>query len=226
MASVTVHGSAEDEVAPDRVRVTFTVEAEAAQSAQALGDLAERSAALDRIIDQAGEAVLLRRPSSISVSPAYGSRGEVRGQAARRTVTVVTKPEGVLGDLLARAVEVQGTTIGGMQWLVEPGNPIHARLRAEAVADARGRAQVYAEAAGMRLGQLEWIAEPGLGPGRPPPDQAVPMAQRMAFAATMEQGGGARVLDVKPEPVTVSAGVEIRFALLPGPVDREGGNYL
>lgn len=226
MASVTVHGSAEGEIYPDRVRITFSVEAEAAQAAQALSDLAGRSAALDRVLDQAGEAIIQRRPSSISVAPAYGPRGEVRGQAARRTLTFLTRPAGVLGDLLARAVEVQGTTLGGMQWLVEPTNPIHGELRAAAVADAHDRAKVYAEAAGMRLGQLEWIAEPGLGPGRPQ-DPAVPMARHMAFAAeTMERGEAAQVLDVRPEPVTVTAEVEVRYALLPGPVDRESGNYL
>jgi uncharacterized protein len=224
MASVTVRGSAEREVDPDRVRITVTVEGEAAEADQALADLAERSAALDELIEQAGEAILARRPSSVSVGPTYDRNGQVRGQTARRTVTVEARPVGQLGELLARAVDVAGTSLGGMQWLVEPGNAVHASLRAEAAADARMRAEVYAEAVGMRLGQLDWIAEPGLGTG-PPPEPGLPRARTM-LAAAMEQADSSRILDLQPEPISVTAEVEARYALLPGPVDRESGNYL
>ncbi len=225
MASVIVRGAAEREVDPDRLRLTLAVEAEAAQADQALADLADRSAALDRVIEQAGDAVLARRPSSVSVGPAYDRNGQVRGQTARRTVTLEARPAGPVGELLARAIEVPGTNLGGMQWLVEPRNPVHAALRAEAAADARARAEVYADAVGMRLGQLEWITEPGLRQGRPPDDGARPEA-RMALAATMDRADSTRILDLQPEPVTVTAGVEAGYALLPGPTDRGDGNYL
>lgn len=225
MAGVTVRGSAQREVEPDRVRLTLSLEARAEQADAALRDLAARSAALDGALDALGDGIVLRRPSSVSVGPWHSPRGQEQGQVARRSLTVEARAGGPLGDLLARAVSA-GATVGGTQWVVEPGNPAHGELRAAAVADARRRAEVYAEAAGLRLGPLEWLAEPGLGPGRQERGETGTYAMgRMAFAA--EAGGEAsRVLELRPEPVVVSAAVEAGYGLLPGPVGSDAGTYL
>ena len=57
------------------------------------------------------------------------------------------------------------------------------QAREAAIADARRKAEVYARAAGMRLGQVEWITEAsGFGPvplraqGASAPRAAVPIA--------------------------------------------------
>lgn len=225
MASVTVRGGAQGEADPDRVRLTLSLEARAAQADAALGDLAERSAALDRVLDGLGAALLLRRPSSVSVGPWSSRRGEEQGQVARRALTVECRADGPLGDLLARAVQQAGATVGGTQWTVQPDNPIHAELRRAAVLDARERAWVYAEAAGLRLGPVDWLAEPGLAPG---PRDRRSAAEDMTFMAVGAERGGdfERVLELRPEPVPVAAAVEVSYALLPGPQGTDGGNYL
>jgi uncharacterized protein YggE len=225
VAGVTVRGGAEREVEPDRVRLTLSVEAEAARSDQALADLADRAAAVDRGLDET-DGVLLRRPSTVRVGPLFGPRGEPRGQVARRSTAVELAATAPLGGLLDRTVEVEGVHVGGLEWLVDPGNPAHAELRAEAVADARARAEVYAQAAGMRLGALEWLAEPGLRPGRPEDaERVLPMA-RLATMAAESADDGERLLDLKPEPVTVTAAIEASYALLPGAPGQDTGNYL
>lgn len=212
MATVTVRGLAEADVEPDRVRLVVAVRAEAAAAADALGELAVRSAATTEVLDAAADLLLLRRPSAVSLLPTWSPTGEVTGQAARRTVVVEARADGPLGDLLARLVAVPGTTLEGTDWLVDPGNPGRGRLRAAAVVDARGRAADYARAADLRLGALEWIVEPDAS--RPP--EPGPREMRMD---AMQQGGGADgpVLELRPEPVTVSAAVDVRYALLPGP---------
>lgn len=223
MASVTVRGHAQGEADPDRVRLTLSLEARAAQADGALGDLAARSAALDRVLDDLGEAVLLRRPSSVTVGPWYSNRGQEQGHVARRSLTVECRADGPLGDLLARAVEA-GASVAGTQWIVEPDNPVHAELRAAAVVDARARAKVYAEAAGLRLGSLDWLAEPGLAPG---PGERRATAERMSLMAGAEHGGESdRILELHPEPVPVAASIEASYALLPGPHGTDAGNYL
>jgi uncharacterized protein len=208
VATVTVRGRAGADVAPDRVRLGFVVQAEAVAGSAALAMLAERSAAADEALDGVGDLVLLRRPAAVTLSPVWSDSRQVTGQAARRAVLVEARAGGPLGELLAAIVAVPGSTVESTEWLVDPGNPAHARLRAAAVADARERAADYAQAAELRLGALEWIAEPEVRPGEPGPQQA----RALAFAGL--GGDAAPVLELRPEPVPVGASVDVRYALL------------
>lgn len=213
MATVLVRGSASADVDPDRVRLTVTVAAEAAAGPAALAGLAERSAAAEAVL--AGYELLARRPAGVSLQPRWGQNGEIVGQTAQRTLVVEAAAGGPLGELLTRLVDVPGSTVAGAAWLVDDTNPAHARLRAAAVADARARATDYAQAAGLRLGALDRITEPGLGGGGPEPAGWVALSAKASrFAAEDAGGGGGPVLELRPEPVPVTAEVDVRWALL------------
>jgi uncharacterized protein YggE len=211
MATVTVRGRAAEDVGPDRVRLVFATQAEAATGAEALAMVAERSAAADAALDRAGDAVLLRRPAAVTLSPVWSDSREVTGQAARRVVTVEAPASGPLGELLAALVAVPGSTVQSTEWVVDPGNPAHGRLRAAAVRDARERATDYARATELRLGALEWITEPDVRPGDPGWVAQMAKAVPLGFA-----GEAAAVLELRPEPVPVDAAVDVRYALLGG----------
>jgi uncharacterized protein len=205
MATVLVRGRASADVPPDRVRLVLAVAAEAAAAVDALSALAARSAALDAALGRV--ELLLRRPSAVTLGPLWSPQGEVTGQAARRAVTVEAAAAGPLGDLLAVVAQVPGASVDGVEWLVDPANPAHGRLRGQAVADARERAADYARAAGRPLGAVEQISEPGLSEPGPPVFRAMAMAK--------ESGpGGGPVLELRPEPVPVSAEVDVRYGLL------------
>lgn len=212
MATVTVRGQAEADVEPDRVRLVVSVRAEAPDGPTALADLAGRSAGVTAALDGAGDLLLLRRPASVSLSPTWSQTGEVTGQAAWRRVVVEARAGGPLGELLAALVAVPGTTLEGTEWLVDPGNPAHAQLRAAAVLDARDRAVDYARAADLRLGALEWITEPDAGRAEP-----LPLGMRAVQMSKGMDAAGGPVLELAPEPVAVGAAVDVRYALLPGP---------
>jgi uncharacterized protein len=208
VATVTVRGRAEADVEPDRVRLVLAVQAEAATSAEALALVADRATAVDAALDAAGELVLLRRPAAVTIGPVWSDDNKVRGQAARRAVTVEARAGGDLGSLLAGVADVPGATVDGTEWVVEPANPVHADLRAAAVRDARARAADYAGAAELRLGALESISEPEVRPGE--------RGWRAEKARAAFDGGGPVLesLELRPEPVEVSAAVDVRFALL------------
>jgi uncharacterized protein YggE len=204
VATILVRGRAAADVPPDRVRLQLAVRAEAAAAADALAALAARSAALDTGLRRVD--LLLRRPSAVTLGPVWSPQGEVTGQAARRAVTVEAAAGGPLGELLAVVAQVPGGSVDGVDWLVDPANPAHARLRAEA---ARVRAADYAAAAGLQLGAVEHLAEPGLtGPG--------PAARGLAFAEKAGGPGDGPVLELRPEPVPVEAEIDVRYAVLPG----------
>lgn len=226
MAGVTVRGTARREVQPDRVRLALSLTAEAERSDQALAELTRRSEMLDRVLDGAGDAVLGRRPSGVHVGPSHDRRGQERGQRAVRSVEVEVRASAAPGELLAAAVAGPQAAVSGARWTVDDDNPAHAELRAAAVIDARARAEVYAKAAGMRLGGLDWLAEPGLGAAARDRDAVEPERGARMMAAAESADDGQAVLDLRPEPVPVTASVEARYLLLPGPVDDEGGNYL
>lgn len=213
MATVTVRGRAEVDTEPDRVRLVFAVRAEAVAGAEALAMVAERSAAADEALDGFHELLLLRRPAAVTLTPVWsdsaGPMGgqTITGQAARRVVVLEARAVGPLGELLAAIVAVPGSTVESTQWLADPGNPVHARLRAAAVGNARERAADYAQAADLRLGALEWIAEPEVRPADPG------FGFRAAKMSARSDDGGP-VLELRPEPVPVEVSVDVRYALL------------
>lgn len=207
MATVTVRGRAAEDVPPDRVRVVLAVQAEAATAGDAVSLLAARSQSLDTAL--ARTDLLLRRPSAVMVGPAWSRDGEPIGQVARRVVTVEARAAGRLGELVAAVSAVPGGTVEDTEWLVEPGNPAHGRLRGLAVTDARARAGDYAGAAGLQVGALERITEPRL-------EESHFRTAASADMAKMSGGGGGPVLELRPEPVPVRAEVDVTYALLPG----------
>jgi uncharacterized protein len=218
MATVTVEGTAFRDVEPDRVRVTLGLEISAAEVGPAVDELARRSAVLDAVLDDLHEDVLARRPSSLRVVPRYhyGDREpKLVGQTAQRTVVVELRSGGQVGSLLARVATELGVRVLAVDWLVDPDNAAHHQLRALAVADARARAAVYAEAAGQTLGALSWLAEPGLEPA--PPDR--PLSQRFEAALARADGAGPGqdsplVLDLRPDPVRLGVAVHAEYALI------------
>lgn len=210
MGTVTVRGRAVADVEPDRVRLVLAVQAEAATAGEAVAALVGPSAALDAALDAAD--LLLRRPSAIALGPVWSQSGELTGQAARRVVTVEAAAAGPLGDLVMAVSVVPGGVVVQTEWLVDPTNPVHARLRGLVVADARQRAGDYATAAGLRLGAVEQIIEPGPAAGR-----STGWVPQSADFRKSVSGGGGPVLELRPEPVPVEVEVDVRYALLTGP---------
>jgi uncharacterized protein YggE len=208
MATVAVCGRADADVPPDRLRAVLVAQADAVTGADALALVAERSAAVDAALDAVGDLVLLRRPAAVTLSPVWSDHREVTGQAARRAVTVEARADGPLGELLVGIEAVPGTTVTSTEWVVDADNAVHGRLRAEAVQDARARAEDYARAAELRLGALESISEPEGRPGEPGG-----WVQARAFAANGFDDSSP-VLELPPEPVAMGAAVDARYALL------------
>jgi uncharacterized protein len=208
MATVTVRGRAAADVPPDRVQLVLAAQAQAVTGAEALAMVAERSAALDAVLNGVGDLLLLRRPAAVTLSPVWSDdRQQVTAQAARRGVAVEARADGPLGELLAGLAAVPGTTVDSTDWIVEPDNPVHGRLRAAAVGNARTRAEDYARAADLRLGPVESITEPDVRPGEP---GWVPQS----LAAGKGFGDPTPVLELRPEPVGVNAAVDVRYGLL------------
>ena len=165
--------------------------------------MAERSAALGAASTdrrRQGASLLRRRVGRRGVEYVDG-RQQHRGFRATARTSLRLEDPAVVARVLREAVAEADARVDGPTWLVRPDNAAHLDAARAAAAAARGKAEAYAEALGVRLGALERVAEPGLGPPEPKP-----FMRAAAEAAPAEIG-------VEPGELLVSASVEVTYAL-------------
>ncbi|RCK70217.1 SIMPL domain-containing protein [Desertihabitans brevis] len=116
----------------------------------------------------------------------------------------------VLSRWLAEVLQVRGVRVNRIEWALTEARKTELthRVRAQAVADARQKAQAYADALGLGAVTAVAVADAGmLGQGLEPSNGAPPVAFARAGAAS----GGAAEVAFAPEDVEVSAAVDARF---------------
>jgi uncharacterized protein YggE len=95
-----------------------------------------------------------------------------------------------------------------------PTNPAYDQARRVAAEDARHRAESYAEALGLMVGPVAWVAEPGM---RSEPRPPVPIA-RMAAAPLAAAGAASEAAepteDLSPSEMTIEVAVEVGFGII------------
>ena len=191
---VTVTGAAERAVAPgaatwraETVEADDDPRAAFERCSSRLNTLVER---LDGVGDVATEAVV--------VQPRWDERGAARGAEAIGAVRVRASA-GRAGDVAQAAMAAGADRLHGPRFEYDDADGVRRELLAEAVADARGKAERLAAAAGRRVGPVRAIEESG--PERWPGERAVAVA---SIAETP---------DVRPRELTVTAQVTVTFAL-------------
>ena len=129
--------------------------------------------------------------SGFTVQPRYiysqrsdGTQGPPRitGYEVRNTVTVKVRDLTKLGGVLDTAVTEGSNQIDGLTFDIAKKDELLKEARKKALADARAKADLYAEAAGVKLGRLRELSEQ-TGSGYPPPR---PLAMRMEAKAAAD----------------------------------------
>src|SRR5690606_5875471 len=92
-----------------------------------------------------------------------------------------------VGEVLSQAVSAGANQAWGISFDLEDDEPLAAKARAEAVAEARARAEELAKLAGVRLGRVVSIAEEETGVG---PMPATSFRHAMAEAKAVPIAGG------------------------------------
>lgn len=192
LRTITVTGDGEVTQKPDLATLSIGVRHEAQTAAEALDRM---SAAMTPVMERlvaAGIAATDVQTGSLSLEPLYDysySSGPPKflGFAAATSVTVTIRDLGLVGGVLDAVVEDGANTLGGIAFgLADPSAALNG-ARQEAVEDARARAELYAAAAGVTLGELITLTESG---GYAP--------QPVMYDARMEMASGA--------PVPIAAG--------------------
>lgn len=218
--TIRVTGRASRWVAADFADVSFTVARRAKTSGAAVADAGEAYALLDRALAGHEGAIVRRTTTSLAVhevvhhDPKSG-RPVRDGFEASRTQTARFAPiAGGGAALRSVVVAVPELLVRGPEFGLEPTNPAHAAVRAEAAAAARSAAEAYASGLGLALGEVRKLREPRLGAGGGFHDPAAGgMALRAMAKAGPPDGGESVLVDLTDEDVEVVAVVELVVAI-------------
>lgn len=170
VAAISVSGEASVSVAPDLAQVDGGVTSEA-KTAREASDA--NNAAMGKVLlalKAAGIDEKDYQTSRLSLQPQYAAAApnrntpQITGYRASNHVLVkvrdVTKVAGVI-DMLVGA---GANEVGGINFIVTQASKALDDARARAVADARRKAEIYAKAAGVTLGEPLSITEEGAAP--------------------------------------------------------------
>lgn len=167
--TITVTGSASVTVVPDLATLTLGVTTMGATAAEALS---ANSAAVQAVMDRLAAAGIEPRDiqtSNLSLNPNYSSYDsnqvpQIQNYTASNQVTVTIRKLDQTGTVLDAAVRDGANTLNGLSFGLADPRPSEDAARKAAVADARARAELLTEAAGVHLGAILSIAEGGVEP--------------------------------------------------------------
>lgn len=199
---VTVHGAASVKAAPDLVRISFKVTRLDSSPARAL---AAASDAVSRVRGALREhrvpdaAVERSRLSLVSAWSGYGADRKFLGHQCSAMFALQSRELDDVQALLVDLVVAGANEIESVEFDVVAKPELRAQARREAVAAARRKAEIYAEAAGVRLGAVIHV------------DDQDP--ERLGFERGHAAGGAGSAEDLAPGHVVVSAAVVLGFAI-------------
>ncbi len=205
--TISVSGEGETSAPPD---VAFIQTGVASESPQARQALAQNTAAMQRIftlLKQRGIPERDIRTTHFNVTPLAkrdkaGIGEEFLGYRVDNQVRVRLTDVDALGEVLDALVAAGSNRVSGIEFDIrDPGSALD-EARKRAIADARARAELYAAAAGVKVGNVVSISEQGAG--APPP-------QRYMRHMMIEQ---ASAVPVAPGAQTIHASVTVVYTLL------------
>ena len=214
---VAVRGEAVLEVAPEIARIEVSVAAVDSDREKTLQLLAERVAAVEKVLASYAEVIEKTEASAIRINPQLTSRA-TRDQASGyhgavyHAITVSGFDR--LGELMAHLADVEQTEVGGPWWELRPGSPVYAQVRVAAVKDAVRRARDYAAALGSELNGLVELADSRLlsdsrGQTEAVANPSARLPHRVRATAVPEEVS----LDLVPAKQVARATVEARFTI-------------
>ena len=211
LRSVTVIGSAQISAVPDKAVITLGARHTAKTASDALGQTSDAVAAILSRMTQMGVEESNMQTSSLNLNPVWqqGRRYDEQGVSlapigfeASNSISVTLLDLNRLGVVLDQVARDGANAFSGFRFgLIDP-QPVQDRARQAAVEDARRKAELYANAAGVTLGDVVLITEELTGgrSGFPPP--VMEMAAARSGAVPIAQG-----------EVTQSASVKVIFEL-------------
>lgn len=204
--TIVVTGTGEAGGAPDMAFLNLGVEADGTTAAEALRKNSAQMESTIKSLRDAGVDKKDIQTSSLNIGAKYdysrdNSPPRIIGYQATNTVSVKLRNLDKAGSAIDKAIGVGANRLDSISFGFADPKPLMNSARKAAVADARDRAELYADAAGVKLGPVLQISDSySQVPG------PIPMRARMEAS------------DFKSVPISVgesnmSANVTIIFAI-------------
>jgi uncharacterized protein YggE len=165
---VTVTGEGTVAAAPDSAVIRLGVSSQGKTARAASDANAREMTVVLAAIKESGAADRDIQTTTLSLQPQYdpNKTGAARliGFQANNQVTVKIRDVARLPSVLDRAIAGGANEMSGVEFIVSEQGKLLDKARAEAIADARRKADLYATAAGMKVGRVMAISEEGSAP--------------------------------------------------------------
>jgi uncharacterized protein len=163
-ASLIVSGEGSVVVAPDYAQIRAGVTTRARTVKEAADANTKLMTAIIAALRDGGIEQKDIQTSQFSVQPVYAppqpnTEPKVSGFSVANRVSVTIRQMAMAGAILDRVIAAGATDVGGVEFLHSDTSKALDQAREAAVADARRKAELYARAAGVKLGRVAWITE-------------------------------------------------------------------
>ena len=206
LAENTIHvsGSATVQATPDMAQTQAGVQTYARTVAEAVTANNTVAAAIIASARALGVEEADLQTVNFSVSPQRDYKNDrpdsITGYWVYNTVTVTIRQIDVAGQVLQAAVDAGANTVSGLSFTLADPAPVKEQARVAAMEDARSRAEVLADAAGVRVGKVLQIRETAF-------------SYSPYWRSGMEDAADGGAVPVEPGDLEVSAQVEVVYAI-------------
>lgn len=176
---VSVTGEGKVAAKPDVVRISASVLTTAPALADAESENAAKSQKIVAYLKSAGVSEADIKTTSFAIQPQYATPSPCRsfpcpvdtrlnivGYEVRNSLEVTIRDIGKASGILGGVVDAGANDVGGLNFTFDKPDELRAAARAQAIADARAKAERLARDLGKRLGRIVSFSEGG---STPPP---------------------------------------------------------
>ena len=169
VGQIVVSATEEVEVAPDRARLTLTIETRARTAAQAGSDNARIQTAILDTLAKLGVPAAQLQTVGVSVQPEYeypsqGGRPTISGYVARNGVRVELRRIALVGTVMDAGLAKGANQVDGLHFFASNTEQVRREALRAAVQRARQDADAMAAAGGRVTGVLELTSGAPTGP--------------------------------------------------------------
>lgn len=169
---LTASGDGSASAAPDIAVVSLGVVSEAANAKEALAANATDMTAVVKAITEAGIDTKDVSTSGLFVEPVYSDssrdpngQSKITGYRVSNQLTVRIRDIATSGPLLDKVVTAGANRVNGISFEIDKADALRDAAIQDAIKEARRRAELMAEAAGVKLGAIQSVnANEGGGP--------------------------------------------------------------
>jgi uncharacterized protein YggE len=204
---ITAHGHGEVKVKPDIALLTIAVTTQSKNQADAVSENSVRTTAVLKALKDAGIATKDIQTQSYTVQPQYDYEAKppaLTGYQVQNSVQATVRDLTRVGLVIDKTTAAGASQISGVSFDLSDRSKAESNALALAVASARRKAGVMAEAAGVDLGRLLTLTEGSDAP------QARPIFLGAMRAMSADS---APVTPIADQQITVTADATLVYAM-------------